>query len=117
MRTTTILAGIAAIGALVGCAPNEQPDPTPTDPVEAAEFGRSEAQEAAQPYVGLDEAAALELAAEQNVEARVGTVADVGEPGQTDDYELGRLTFVVVNGVVAEVVVETATGPVTVAAG
>lgn len=107
---------VVAVVALAGCVPAEQPDPE-VDAVEQAQTGGSDAQQTAAPYIGMAEDEALTFAQERDVVARVGTAADVGEPGQTDDYEIGRLTFVVRDGVVAEVVVETETGPVTVAAG
>lgn len=87
------------------------------DPVQQAQDGPSDPQQAAAPYIGLPEDEALRRAEQAGTQGRVGTTADVGQPGQTDDYEVGRLTFVVVDGVVAEVVVETEAGPVTVAAG
>lgn len=104
-----------ALGA-TGCVPDAALEDTGA-PVEQAQSGPSDAQEAAAPYVGLPEAEALARAEQDGLQARVGTPADVGQPGQTEDYEVGRLTFVVVDGVVAEVVVETEAGPVTVAAG
>lgn len=111
-RTTTLL--VAA--ALVGCAPAEEPAPE-GDAVEQAEVGGSDAQQLGAPYIGMGEDEALAFAQERDIVARVGTAADVAEPGQTDDYEVGRLTFVVADGVVVEVIVETENGPQTVAAG
>lgn len=105
-----LIAGGFALGA-AGCVPDAA-----LDDVAQVEDDRSNAQQAAAPYVGLPEADALARAEQDGVRARVGTAADVGQPGQADDYEVDRLTFVVVDGVVAEVVVETETGPVTVAA-
>lgn len=110
--TTTLLLATA----LAGCAPAEEPAPA-GDAVEQAEAGGSDAQALAAPYIGMGEEEALAFAQERDVVARVGTTADVAEPGQTDDYEVGRLTFVVEDGVVVEVVVETESGPQTVAAG
>lgn len=104
-----------ALGA-AGCVPEAALEDA-GEPVEQGQDGRAGAQEAAAPYVGLPEAEALARAEQDGVQARVGTAAAVGQPGQTEDYEVGRLTFVVVDGVVTEVVVETEAGPVTVAAG
>jgi len=102
-----------SLGA-AGCVPDASIEDA-GDPVQQAEDGPSNAQEMAAPYVGLAQADALARAERDGVLARVGTAADVGQPGRTDDYEVGRLTLVVVDGVVTEVIVETEAGPVTVA--
>lgn len=115
MRLPRVLATVAVLALAVGCTPVEPPDDT--DAVERAETGGSDAQQLAGSYIGLPEDEALAFAEERGFTARVGTLDDVGEPGRTDDYEVGRVTLVVRDGVVAEVVVETETGPVTVAAG
>lgn len=109
-----VTAGLA-LGA-AGCVPEAALEDA-NDPIEQVEGGPSDAQEAAAPYVGQAEADALARAERDGLQARVGTAADVGQPGQSDDYEVDRLTLVVVDGVVAEVIVETEAGPVTVAAG
>lgn len=110
-----VMIAIALTLGSAGCVPGGTDDPQP-DSAEQQEAGGGEAQQAAAAYVGLPEEEALALAAERGVTARVGTADDVGQPGQTDDYEVGRLTFVVTDGVVAEVIVETETGLETVAA-
>lgn len=115
-RILPLLVGAGLALGATACVPDaavEEQD----DPVQQARDGPSDAQQAAAPYIGLPEDEALRRAGQAGTRARVGTAADVGQPGQTDDYEVGRLTFVVVDGVVAEVVVETEAGPVTVAAG
>lgn len=102
----------AALGVgLTACVPAE--DGT-ADVVEQPASGTGQLQEAAV-YVGMTEENALARAATDGVDARVGTAADIGTPAE-GNYELGRLTFVVVDGVVAEVIVETEDGPVPVAA-
>ncbi len=115
-RLVLLLVTASLALGVTSCVPDDALEDT-SDPAEQAQHGASYAQQAAAPYHGLPEAEALARAEQDGVQARVGTAADVGQPGRTDDYEVGRLTFVVVDGVVAEVVVETETGPVTVAAG
>lgn len=118
MRGGTVRAVVVAVALALGstgCVPGGS-DAGQDDPVGETVDGQGEAQQVAAAYVGLPEDEALDLAADRGDVARVGTADDVGQPGQSDDYQLGRLTFVVTDGVVAEVIVETEAGPKTVAA-